>query len=260
VGGEVGVRLFDDEFPLVDERQRLVEEAKEGTRGFRGYVSLIRRLRWGAVVQGGLQYERDELDATLSEPAEKRSRTSVNLELELNRHDRLLFPTRGGALKASLGKSVSGDDLWRFELKADLAKTFGPASRQTLTGRIGLGLSDRADRRPYWFDPGGYRSLYGFIPYGASAPQYAHAGVTWRLEWFDLGAARVYLEAGLDALRTSLTRSDLRHGDGALGAGASLIAYTRLLGPITLGVARSDAGADTVFLTAGYSFVDRVGN
>ena len=66
----------------------------------------------------------------------------------------------------------------------------------------------------------------------------------------------MYVEAGGDAVRTSLIRSGLRDAETRTGYGASVTAYTRFLGPITLGVARNDAGAESAFLTVGYSFLE----
>ncbi len=255
LGAEVGADYFDRAFPLVDDRQNLLDETEE-YRGDRAWISFIRRLRWGAVAQAGMSRERDHLDPADGAPEERLGRTSVFLKVNLDRHDRLLFPTRGGSLAILAERSVSGDPLWKSEMRVDTAFSTGIERRHTVTLGMGLGLSEDADRRPFWFNPGGYRDLYGFIPYGAAAPQYALAGATWRLRLFDIGAARLYLEAGVDVVRTALRRGDLGSAGDTVGYGASLIAHTRLLGPIALGAARNDAGAGMIFLTAGFPFLN----
>jgi outer membrane protein assembly factor BamA len=254
LGAEIGVEAFDNGFPLVDADQKINWSVLEQWEGMVGYAFLQRRLPWGIVGQGGFQYEREQLEATALSPSETRERTSLSLRLDLNRHDRLLFPTRGVSLEATLSESLSGDSLSRFELRGDQVFSPSRGGRHAITGRFGVGLSEGADRKPYWFDPGGFRELYGYIPYGAAAPQYARVGATWRVQWFDVGAARIYHELGADAIRTGVVGSDLRRADTQLGYGASIVAYTRFLGPLTIGIARNDAGANKLFLTAGYPF------
>ncbi|MBZ5638098.1 MAG: patatin-like phospholipase family protein [Acidobacteriia bacterium] len=255
LGADVGGTLFTARSPVADLDQRLVDSLAEPWRGERLWATLIHRVRWGASLQAGFRWERDRLDATASAPLEEVSRTSAVLSLGLDRHDRLLFPTRGGAFRLSAERSIEGDELWKAEARADREISLGASRRHTLTGRLGLGLSDGTGRRPFWFNPGGYRDLYGFVPYGAAAPDYARAGATWRLRWLDVGAARLYLEAGADAIRTASSRGGLRGGDTAYGCGASVIVHTRFLGPIAVGFGRNDRGAVTGFITAGYSFV-----
>jgi len=254
LGAEVGVDYFDNAFPLVSGKQ-VLQDQTEDYRGDRAWASLIRRLRWGAVAQAGFFRESDRLDATATLTSESLARTSAFLLIDLDRRDRLLFPTRGGSLRIAAEKSVSGDPLWKAEMRADGAFSAGRQNRHTLTFGLGLGLSEDALRRPFWFDPGGYRDLYGFIPYGAAAPQYARAGAAWRLRLFDVGAARIYLEAGADVVRTALLRGALASADNTFGYGASLIAHTRLLGPVALGAARNDSGAGMIFVTAGFPFL-----
>lgn len=255
LGSEVGVDHYDNAYPLVDPNQHLLDQT-EDYRGDRLWASLIGRLRWGAVAQLGLVHERDRLEDTPSLPAETIGRTSGFFRLGLDRHDRLLFPTRGSSVTILAEDSFSGDALWKTELKADSALSIGKQKGQTVSLRLGVGLSEDALRRPFWFNPGGYRDLYGFLPYGAAAPQYARVGATWRLRLFDLGAARVYFESGADVVRTALRRGDLGRADDTVGYGVSLIAHTRLLGPIALGAARNDNGAGMIFLTAGFPFLN----
>jgi predicted acylesterase/phospholipase RssA len=255
LGADVGGTLFTGRSPVADRDQRLVDALAEKWRGRRLWAMLIHRARWGAAIQTGFRWEGDRLDATDSAPAEEVSRTSAVLSLGLDRHDRLLFPTHGGAFRLAAERSIGGDEIWKAEAHADQEISFGASRRHTMTGRLGLGLSEGTDRRPFWFNPGGYRELYGFVPYGAAAPDYARAGATWRLRWFDVGAARLYLEAGADAIRTAARRDGLRGGDTMVGYGASVIVHTRLLGPLAIGIGRNDQGALTGFITAGYSFV-----
>ena len=255
LGADVGGELFTASALVADGDQRLVNELAEDWSGERVWATVIRRARWGVSLQGGLRWENDRLEATSSEPEEDLSRTSAVLSLGLDRHDRLLFPTRGGAFRLSAEGSLAGDELWKAEARADGAVSFGASRRQTLTGRLGLGLSEGTDRRPFWFNPGGYRDLYGFVPYGAAAPDYARAGAAWRLRWLDVGAARVYVEAGADAIRTAAHGGELGSADTILGWGASVIVHTRQLGPIAVGFGRNDQGALTGFITAGYPFV-----
>lgn len=256
LGAEAGVRLFDNAFPVVNDGQVLVSGAEEGYSGYRGWVSLVERLAWGAVVQAGVFRERDRFDPTATEPRERRSRTSATFAVDLDRRDRLLFPTHGGGVTLRGEHSLSGSNLWKYELFADGNLSPGHGRRHTLGFRASLGLSGGVDRRPWYFDPGGYRRLYGFIPYGAAAPQYAHLGATWRYEWFDWGPARVYVETGVDAIRTSASRHGLHDAPTVYGYGASVTMLTKLLGPISLGVARNDRDADVLFLTFGYGLFD----
>ncbi len=255
LGADVGAEHIDGKALVIDSAQKLRADLDEPYRADRGWLSLIHRLRWGAAAQAGLRHERYRLDATEVVPAAEIARTSAYLSLSLDRHDRLLFPTRGGAFRLWVEKSLWGDSFRKAEIRADKPFSFGRTDRHTMTGRFGLGLSQGAGRRPFWFDPGGYRDLYGFLPYGAAAPQYASAGATWRLRWFDVGAARLYLEAGVDAVRTALRGGDLRRGEGTLGYGVSVTAHTGLLGPIIVGAARNDQGATVIFLTAGLPFI-----
>ena len=257
LGFEVGARFFNNEFPFVNDDQELDETGEERYEGSRSWVSAIRRLRWGAVARAGLFRERNRLEATPLEPEETRSRTSLFLRLDVDRHDHLLFPTRGGSLTIQGEHSISGQELWKYELFTDGSFSPGRERRHTVTGKAALGLSDRADRRPFWFDPGGHRQLYGFIPFGAAAPQYARLGATWRLRWFSWRALRVYLEAGADAIRTAALRSDLDDADTVYGYGFSVIAHTDFLGPIAVGAARNDRDTTTVFVTLGYGLFDR---
>jgi predicted acylesterase/phospholipase RssA len=252
LGAEIGVRYFDNAFLTIDpEDQDLEEDDDEEVAGNRYWLSLIRRLRLGAVVQLGVFRETNRFDATDLEPALRTERTSALLEFELNRHERLLFPRRGAALFLWAEKSFSGDSLWRVEANTDVAIPLG-GDRQVLTPRFGLGLSEDAERRPYWFDPGGHRELYGFIPYGAAAPQYARAGVTWRYRFLDKNLARLYVEAGTDWITTSIDRGDLGDDGGTVGYGMSLVANARGVGPIAVGLARNDDGAETWFFTVGF--------
>ncbi len=255
LGADVGATLFTGKTPVADRDQRLVDRLAEPWRGTRAWATLIRGTHWGASLQGGIRWESDRFEATASAPAGVLDRTSAVLSLDLDRHDRLFFPTRGGAFRLALERSVDGEALWRAEARADRQLSFGSGRRHTLTGRIGVGLSEGAQRRPLWFNPGGYRDLYGFVPYGAAAPDYARAGATWRLRWLDVGAARLYLEAGADAVRTSPSRGGLRSGETMYGFGASVTAHTRFLGPVSIGIGRNDQGALTGFVTAGYPFV-----
>ena len=254
LGVDAGVLYFNNNFLVVDDDQDLVDELDEEYSGERFWGSLIRRLRWGAVVQTGLSHETDRLEATPTEPKVRLDRTSAFLNLDLDRHDRLLFPERGGGLELRAESSFSGDSLWKAELEADVIFGLGPERRHVLTSRYGAGLSDDADRRPFWFDPGGYRGLYGFIPYGAAAPQYATTGLIWRYRWLDLNLARLYVEAGADWITTALDRGDLGD-DGTLGYGASIVAHSRFLGPIAVGIAQNDEGATTLFVTVGFPFL-----
>jgi len=255
LGVEVGVEVFTARALVADADQTLVDDLAEDWSGTRAWAKLIRRLRWGATFDAGIRRESDDLDATDEAPAREVTRTSARLELGLDRHDRLLFPTAGGALRLSAEASLSGFDLWKTEARADEVFSLGKDRRHTLTGRLGLGLSDGTERRPFWFDPGGYRDLYGFVPYGAAAPNYARAGATWRLRCVDVGAIRTYLEVGADAIRVSATRDGIRRAETTVGYGLSLIAHTRKLGPIAVGIGRNSEGAVTGFITAGYPFV-----
>ncbi len=255
LGAEAGLDHYDNSYPLVDANQHLLEQT-EDYRGDRLWASLIGRLRWGAVAQLGLAHQRDRLEATATLPAESIRRASAFLRIGLDRHDRLLFPTRGSSVTVLAEDSFSGDTLWKTEMKADTALSVGASKGQTISLLLGAGLSENALRRPYWFNPGGYRELYGFLPYGAAAPQYARIGATWRLRLFDLGAARIYLETGANVIRTAFQRGDLGAANDQVGYGLSLIAHTRLLGPIALGAARNDNGAGMLFLTAGFPFLN----
>jgi predicted acylesterase/phospholipase RssA len=252
LGAEVGARYFDDAFLIVDPTdQDLEEDRDEEHAGNRAWLSLIRRLRLGAVVQLGAFRESRRLDATDTEPAVRDERTSMLLRFELNRHRRFLFPRRGAALFLEAEKSFSGDPLWKVEAEVDVAIPIG-GDRQVLTPRFGVGLSEDAIRKPYWFDPGGHRDLYGFIPYGAAAPQYARGGAAWRYRFLDTNLARLYVEAGADWVATSLDRGDLGTAGGTVGYGISLIANARFVGPMALGLSRNDDGAESWFFTVGF--------
>jgi predicted acylesterase/phospholipase RssA len=255
-GLDSGILYFRNDFPIIGDDQRYRRRDEEAYRGERAWAALVGRAWWGSSVHVGLFHERMRLEATEVEPPDRRNRTSAYALLDFDRHDRLLFPTRGSALKLNLEKSLAGYELWKAEARADTVRPVGPDRRHTLTARAALGLSDGADRRPHWFNPGGYRDLYGFAPYGAAGAQYARAGLVWRSSLQEIGAARLYLEGGFDAIRTADLHADLRRAETRYGYGVSATAFVRFLGPVTLGVMRNDARSNTVFITAGYPFLD----
>jgi len=254
LGAEVGLRYFDNTFLAVDAAdQDLVDDLDERYAGERGWLALIRRMRVGGVGRLGLFRETLRFEETATEPYERVTRTSVLLGFELNRHEKLLFPERGFAFEIEAEQSVSQVSLWRARSALDAVVPLDADRAHVLTLRVGAGMSEGADRRPLWFDPGGHRELYGFIPYGAAAPQFVHGGLVWRYRWFDFSLARVYVEAGVDWIGTALERDAL--GDqGTWGYGASIVGNARFLGPIAIGAARNDAGAGTVFVTVGFPF------
>ncbi len=251
-GLEFGGRYFDDDFLFVDREQELVDDLREPRSGGRLWVSLNHRLHGGAVIEGGLARQRDRLDATATDPALRLNRTTAFLDLELDRHDRLLFPERGGRLHVTAEAALAGDELWRAEAAGDAVIGLDRSRRSVLTARLALGLSGDAERRPLWFDPGGFRDLYGFIPYGAAAPQYARAGLVWRYRLLDLNLARIYVEAGVDGVTLAQRRDDLFDDGGTAGFGASVTAFSKLIGPITVGIAGNGDGAELIFVNVGF--------
>ncbi len=253
VGGEVGARYFNNVFLAVDDDQDLVEQLDEEFSGERAWLAVFRRLRVGGVGRMGVFRERIRFDPTADAPREEQSRTSVVVGFELNRHEKLLFPERGFALELEGEHAVSGWSLWRAEASLDAAFPVDRERAQVITLRLDGGLSDGAQRRPYWFNPGGYRELYGFLPYGAASPQYARGGLRWRYRWLDFSLARVYVEVGTDWISTAAERRDLGES-GTWGYGASIVGNVRFLGPISVGYAGNDAGADVFFVTAGFPF------
>ncbi len=255
LGGEIAVGRLWGTFPFLTAEQARDETQEETWDRWHARVALLRRSRWGSTLRGGLEHERDRLDATPALPRERRSRTSLFAALEVDRRDRLLFPRRGGAVSLRAARSLSGRRLWTAALRLDGHLEL--PRRQTLSGVLGIGLSGGADRRPYWFDPGGFRDLYGFVPYGAASPQYARAGLRWRRLWLERGPGRLYAEAGADLIRTALARSALDEAETHAGYGIALVGHATFPGPITLGLVRNDLGATTAFLAYGYGLFER---
>jgi predicted acylesterase/phospholipase RssA len=256
-GGEFGYRYFNNEFPFVTDEQDLAGSLAEDYRGHRAWLNAIKRLRYGIALEFGVTYGRENIVATAVDPEETRSRYSVFLNVDLDRHDRLMYPTRGSALVFRGESSFSGDKFWKYELFADASFSLRPRRVHTFTIRGGAGISDGADRRPYFFNPGGYERLYGYIPYGAAAPQFARAGATWRYQWLEVSGVRIFVEAGADAIRTAFDRGDFGDAATGYGYGASLSAMTGFLGPLTLGAARNNDDATIWFFTLGYPLFER---
>jgi predicted acylesterase/phospholipase RssA len=256
-GGEAGYRYFNNGFPFVTDEQNLASSLAEDYRGHRAWLNAIKRLRYGIALEFGVSYGREKLAEIATAPEETRSRYSLFLDVDLDRHDRLMFPTRGSALVFRGESSFSGDELWKYLLFADASFSVRPRRVHTFTIRGGAGISDGADRRPYFFNPGGYERLYGYIPYGAAAPQFARAGATWRHQWLEVGGIRIYVEAGADAIRTAFDRGDLGEAATGYGYGVSVSAMTGLLGPLTLGAARNSDDATIWFFTLGYPLFER---
>jgi hypothetical protein len=179
---------------------------------------------------------------------------TVFLQYENDQQDRLLFPTEGGALRVEAERSIGGEELWRAEATLNWAIALDGSRRGVVTPRFGIGVSGGAEDPSWWFDPGGYRDLYGAIPYSAAAPQYVRAGVTVRQRLFSRGLFDFHLEVGVDAIQKALTRGELDEVDELFGYGASLTAHADLIGPITVGWARNDEGNSTFFILAGYAF------
>ena len=88
----------------------------------------------------------------------------------LDRQDRLLFPTSGGQLSVRTDLTFAGDELWRFEARGGWAIALARSGRTVLSPRAGFGVSDDADHRSFWFDPGGHRGHYGYWPNGDAPP------------------------------------------------------------------------------------------
>jgi hypothetical protein len=257
LGFEGGFLFAESQAPVVDDRQRIVEGAWEEGRTRQVWAHLLRRLRFGIAGRLGIDHVEDRLFEGATGPELRRDRTIARLQLGLDRHDRLVFPTAGGAARLSIESTLGGTTLNRIELTGDQVVAFGEERLVTFTLRGGVGTSRGAERRLDWFDPGGYRSLYGFIPYGAAAPHYARLGATARLRSVEIGPLGVYLEVGTDAVRGAAQRDELGDAPTRLGYGASATAFLRPLGPITLGYSRNDEGANELFLTLGYDFLRR---
>jgi predicted acylesterase/phospholipase RssA len=257
LGFEAGFLFAESQAPVVDDRQRIIDGAWEEGRTRQVWVHLLRRLRFGIAGRLGIDHVEDRVFEGATGPELRRDRTIARLQLGLDRHDRLVFPTTGGAAHLSIESTLGGTTLNRIELTGDKVVAFGEERFVTFTLRGGVGTSRGADRRVDWFDPGGYRSLYGFIPYGASAPHYARLGLVARLRSVEIGPLGVYLEAGTDAVRGAAVRDDLGDAPTRVGYGASATAFLRGVGPITLGYARNDEGAQELFLTLGYDFLRR---
>lgn len=257
LGFEGGLLFAEVQAPTVDDRQRIVTGGWEESRTGSAWAHLLRRLRFGIAGTFGFQYVEDRLFEGVTGPDATRSRTIARIQLDLDRHDRLVFPTEGGAARLAVETTLAGTTLDRYEIVGDKVFGFGREKLATFTLRGGAGTSKGAQRRVDWFDPGGYRSLYGFIPYGAAAPHYLRAGLVARLRSIEIGPLGVYLEAGADAVRGAAGRGDLGDAPTRFGYGVSATAFLRPLGPITLGYARNDEGAQELFLTLGYDFLRR---
>lgn len=253
LGLEIGVDHDDGAYPFVDGTQSILGSGKESYTFVRAHAYLVRRLRFGMVARAGIERHHDRFDATDLAPGDERRRTSFTLEADLDRRDRLVFPSRGFLVRLAAEDEISGDALSRAELRLERCWTIETHRPITLTARAAAGFSSGADRRAYGFNPGGFRDLYGVIPYGAAAPEYQHTGLTARLRFVDVGALRVYAEAGVDAVRRDLESTN----DTLVGYGVSFTALARFVGPVSLGYARNDAGASVLFLTLGYPFMDR---
>lgn len=257
LGLEVGGLFAEVQAPTVDERQRIVTGAWEESRTRAVWAHLLRRLRFGIAGKLGFDYVEDRLFEGETGPETTRSRTIARLQLDFDRHDRLVFPTEGGAARLAAEYTLAGTELDRLEISGDHVFGFGEGKPVTLTVRGGAGTSSGAERRGDWFNPGGYRSLYGFIPYGAAAPHYVRAGLHARLRSVELGPLGIYFEVGADAVRGALTRGELDAAPTRLGYGLTATAFLRPVGPITLGYVRNDEGAEELFLTLGYDFLRR---
>jgi predicted acylesterase/phospholipase RssA len=256
VGFELGAGWQSGHAPLTDADQDYVDEHTDEYEARGAWASLVHRARLGSKLNLGVLYEHRRLPPPAGGPGELHERTAAVLRWSLDRQDRLLFPTSGGRLSVRTDLSFAGDELWRLETKGGWAIALSRSGHTVLAPRAAFGVSDDAEHRSFWFDPGGHRGLYGFIPYGAAAPQYAHAGLVLRQRLLSKGPVDFYAEAGTDVLWTSFEGSGLDELEHAHGFGLSLTANIHWLGPITVGWSENSDDADVWFVTAGFPFLD----
>ena len=256
LGFESSVSWSDVARPLVGPDQEIVDDEAEVYQSFRLDAGLFKRVTFGTVLRAGLSRQRETLDAGAFGPAETRARTEVYSTVDLDRRDRLLFPSVGFALRWEGRWSLDGDPYRRNGLRLDYSHSFGALHPVTLSFRGAAGIAQDADRPAYWFDPGGFREVYGFLPYALQAPRYRQAGATARFRFLELGAVRSWVEIGADTLRIGYG-DDVpgASGESVAGYGVSVTALARVIGPITVGWSRNDRGASVAFLTVGYPFV-----
>lgn len=256
IGFELGAGWQSGSVPLTDIDQGYSDLRADKHEARSAWVHLVHRARLGSQLNFGLHYEHRRLATPEGEPSTINERTSVALRWSLDRQDRLLFPTSGGRLNLRTDLSFEGDELWRMEARGGWAIALAESKRTVLAPRASFGVSDDADHRSLWFDPGGHRSLYGYVPYGAAAPQYAHVGLVLRQRLLSRGPVDLYAEIGVDKLWTSFESSGLDELEDAHGLGASFTANVHWLGPITVGWSENSDDADVWFITAGFPFLD----
>lgn len=242
--------------PVVGADQTIVDDDAETYEASRLDVALVRRVTSGAVLRVGLADKRESFDAGSFGPEEVRERTEVHAAVDLERRDRLLFPSDGYAFRWEGRWSVAGDPYRSQSARFDLSGSFGRLRPVTLSLRLAGGVAEDAPRPAYWFDPGGFRDLYGFLPYALQAPRYRHGGGTMRFRFLDLGAIRSWVEVGADSVRFGYgDEAPGIAGDSVAGYGISVTALVRTLGPITVGWSRNSQDGTLAFLTLGYPFV-----
>jgi len=256
IGFELGVAWRRGFTPLVGIDQDYEDPRADEHEARSAWAQLVHRARLGSQLNFGLLYEHRRLPPPEGGPGEVHERTAAALRWSLDRQDLLLFPTSGGRLLLRSDLTLAGDELWRFEARGGWAISLANSGDTVFAPRAAFGVSDDADSRSFWFDPGGHRALYGFVPYGAAAPQYAHAGFVLRHRFLSRGPVDLYAEAGADYVWTSFESSGLNELEGANGFGLSVTANVHWLGPITVGWAENSDNADIWFITAGFPFLD----
>ncbi|MEM7244289.1 MAG: patatin-like phospholipase family protein [Acidobacteriota bacterium] len=246
---DLGGSWFDGSYPVTNRGQRYVEDAFEPHHGGRLWLALLHRPGPSRTLRAQLGAERRHFEATDLLPGEDFDRQWVELGFDWDGEDRLDVPTRGGRLRTRAELGLGGDRLDRLQLSGRWS--FSLPGEVVVSPELELGLSAGARRRPLLLDPGGHSDVYGVVPYGAAAAQFARTGLRIHRPLFERGPLSVRLELGADVLRTAASTRDLRRVDETLGYGLSLVGQVGHLGPVVLGWARSDEGADLVFITAG---------
>lgn len=253
-GWELGARWRSGSVPTVRANQHYEDfdgDRFESSAAWAGLVHRAGRRR----LEGGVLHEQRELLLETGASGSRHERTALYLNYAIDAQDRLLFPTRGGRLEVHGDLALAGDRLWRLETLGAWAWPLRRDGRTVATLRGGAGVSGRAEHPSFWHEPGGHSSLYGWVPYGARAPQYARAGWVLRQRLLSQPAFELHAELGAEWLRTAMDRDELEDAEDLWGGGLSVTATVPWFGPITVGWSANDAGGDVYWVTAGFPFL-----
>jgi hypothetical protein len=254
-GWELGARWRSGSVPTVRPSQHYENFDASPFESLGAWVGLVHRAGRRRL-EKGLLHEHRKLPLETGGHGSEHERSALYLHYSVDAQDRLLFPTRGGRFEVHGDAAVAGDQLWRLEALGAWALPLHDAAHAVWTLRGGVGVSGSADHPSFWHEPGGHASLYGWVPHGARAPQYARAGSVLRQRLLSRAAFELHAELGAEWLRTALDRDDLEDAEDLWGWGLSVTASVPWFGPLTVGWSANDAGGDTWWVTAGFPFLD----